>query len=94
MGYIRVNRLDKNLTHPYLTELTKTEPSKRNCKMENSLVTTGCGLDTHLGDGKKLESPNEFFLTLENCKVGHSVILALLRDGKTVQANVTLEAGP
>ena len=43
-------------------------------------------------DGKKVESPNELFLTLENYKVGDAVILVLLRDGKTIQAKVTLEA--
>jgi S1-C subfamily serine protease len=32
--------------------------------------------------GKKVESRNELFLTLENYKVGNAVILALLRDGK------------
>jgi S1-C subfamily serine protease len=43
-------------------------------------------------DGKKVESPNELFLTLENYKVGDAVVLALLRDGKTIQAKVTLQA--
>ena len=43
-------------------------------------------------DGKKVESPNELFITLENHKGGDAVILALLRDGKTIQAKVTLEA--
>jgi S1-C subfamily serine protease len=43
-------------------------------------------------DGKKVESPNELFITLENYKVGDAVILALLRDGKTVQVKVTLQA--
>jgi S1-C subfamily serine protease len=43
-------------------------------------------------DGKKVESPNELFITLENYKVGDAVILALLRDGKTIQAKLTLEA--
>ena len=43
-------------------------------------------------DGKKVESPNELFVTLENYKVGDTVVLALLRDGKTIQAKVTLEA--
>jgi S1-C subfamily serine protease len=43
-------------------------------------------------DGKKVESPNELFLILENYKVGDAVILALLRDGKAIQAKVTLEA--
>src|SRR5688500_889893 len=43
-------------------------------------------------DGKKVESPNELFITLENYKVGDVVTVALLRDGKTVQTKVTLEA--
>jgi S1-C subfamily serine protease len=43
-------------------------------------------------NGKKIISPNELFLTLENFKVGDSVSLTLLRDGKSVQAKVTLEA--
>lgn len=43
-------------------------------------------------DGKKVESPNELFLVLENYQVGDTIMLALVRDGKTVQANVTLEA--
>jgi S1-C subfamily serine protease len=43
-------------------------------------------------DDKKVESPNELFITLENYKVGDAVILPLLRDGKTIQAKVTLQA--
>ena len=43
-------------------------------------------------EGKKVDSPNEFFLVLENHQVGDTVTLALLRDGKTVQTKVTLEA--
>jgi S1-C subfamily serine protease len=42
-------------------------------------------------DGKKIESPNELYLTLEKYKVGDSVNVSLLRDGKTVQVRVTLE---
>jgi protease Do-like 1, chloroplastic len=43
-------------------------------------------------DGQKTESSNELFLALEKYRVGDSVTVALLRDGKTVQARVTLEA--
>jgi S1-C subfamily serine protease len=43
-------------------------------------------------DGKKVESPNELFILLENYKVGDSVAISLLREGKTVQAKVVLEA--
>ncbi|HEX6172908.1 MAG TPA: trypsin-like peptidase domain-containing protein [Candidatus Binatia bacterium] len=43
-------------------------------------------------DGKKVESPNDLFLILENHQVGDTVTLALLRDGKTIQTKVTLEA--
>jgi S1-C subfamily serine protease len=43
-------------------------------------------------DGSKVESPNELFLVLEKYKVGDVVTLSLLRDGKTVQSKVTLEA--
>jgi S1-C subfamily serine protease len=42
---------------------------------------------------KKVESPNDLFLVLENYQVGDVVTLALLRDGKTIQTKVTLEAG-
>jgi S1-C subfamily serine protease len=41
--------------------------------------------------GKKVESRNELFLTLENYKVGNAVILALLRYGKTIQAKLRLK---
>ena len=34
-------------------------------------------------DGKKVESPNELFILLENYKVGEVVNISLLRDGKT-----------
>jgi S1-C subfamily serine protease len=43
-------------------------------------------------DGKKTLSPNELFLTLEKYRVGDSVNLTLLRDGKSVQTKITLEA--
>ena len=43
-------------------------------------------------DGKKVESPNDLFLILENHRVGDTVTLALLRGGKTIQTKVTLEA--
>ena len=43
-------------------------------------------------DGKKVESPNDLFLILENHQVGDTVTLALLRGGKTIQTKVTLEA--
>jgi protease Do-like 1, chloroplastic len=43
-------------------------------------------------DGKKVESPNELFILLENYKVGDVVSISLLRDGKTLQTKVTLEA--
>ena len=45
-------------------------------------------------EGKKVDSPNDLFLVLENHQVGDTVTLALLRDGKTVQTRVTLEAVP
>ena len=43
-------------------------------------------------DGKKVESPNELFILLENYKVGDVVNISLLRDGKNLQTKVTLEA--
>jgi protease Do-like 1, chloroplastic len=43
-------------------------------------------------DGKKVESPNELFVLLENYKVGEVVNISLLRDGKAFQTKVTLEA--
>ena len=43
-------------------------------------------------DGKKTESPNELFLALEKYRVGDTVNVTLLRDGKTVQTKITLEA--
>ena len=43
-------------------------------------------------DGRKIESPNDLFLTLEKYKVGEIVNVSLLREGKTVQVKVALEA--
>ena len=43
-------------------------------------------------DGKKVVSSNELFLLLEKFKVGDSINVSLLRDGKAVQVKVTLEA--
>jgi S1-C subfamily serine protease len=43
-------------------------------------------------DGKKIESPNELFILLENYRVGDVVNISLLRDGKNFQTKVTLEA--
>ena len=43
-------------------------------------------------DGKKVESPNDLYLALEKFKVGDTVTVSLLRNGKTVQTKVALEA--
>jgi S1-C subfamily serine protease len=43
-------------------------------------------------DGKKVSTPNELFLLLEKYKVGDVVTVSMLRDGKTVQSKVSLEA--
>jgi len=43
-------------------------------------------------DGKKIESPNDLFLTLEKYKVGETVNVSVLRNEKTVQLKVALEA--
>lgn len=43
-------------------------------------------------DGKKIESTNDLFLVLEGYKVGDSVNLSLLRDGKPLQLRLSLEA--
>jgi len=43
-------------------------------------------------DGKKIESPNDLFLTLEKYKVGDAVNVTSSRDGRTVQSKVTLDA--
>ena len=42
-------------------------------------------------EGTKVDLPNDLFLALEKYKVGDSVNVSLLRDGKTVQTKVTLE---
>jgi S1-C subfamily serine protease len=43
-------------------------------------------------DGKKIESPNDLFLALEKYKVGESVSFTVLRNDKTVQLKIALEA--
>jgi S1-C subfamily serine protease len=43
-------------------------------------------------DGKKVESPNDLYLLLEKYKIGDAVNISILRNGKTVQAKVALEA--
>ncbi len=43
-------------------------------------------------DGKKVATPNDLFLLLEKYKIGNVVTLSMLRDGKTVQAKISLEA--
>jgi S1-C subfamily serine protease len=43
-------------------------------------------------DGKKVATSNDLYLLLEKYKIGDVVTVALLRDGKTVQAKVALEA--
>jgi S1-C subfamily serine protease len=43
-------------------------------------------------DGKKVETPNDLFLMLEKYKPGDAVNLTLLRDGKSFQTKVNLEA--
>jgi S1-C subfamily serine protease len=43
-------------------------------------------------DGKKIESPNDMFIALEKYKVGDAVNVTSLRDGRTVQTKVTLDA--
>jgi S1-C subfamily serine protease len=43
-------------------------------------------------DGKKVESPNDLYLALEKFKVGDTINVSLLRNGKTVQTKVALEA--
>ncbi|MGH7818102.1 MAG: S1C family serine protease, partial [Candidatus Binatia bacterium] len=43
-------------------------------------------------DGKKVESPNDLFLTLEKYKVGDTVNVTLQRDGRSAQAKIILEA--
>jgi len=43
-------------------------------------------------DGKQVTTPNDLFLMLEKYKIGETVTVSLLRDGKTIQTKVTLEA--
>ena len=43
-------------------------------------------------DGKKVATPNDLFLLLEKYKIGDVVAVSMLRDGKVVQAKVSLEA--
>ena len=43
-------------------------------------------------DGKTVATPNDLFLLLEKYKIGDVVTLSMLRDGKTVQARIALEA--
>lgn len=43
-------------------------------------------------DGKKIESPNDLFLALERYRVGESVNITVLRNDKTVQLKIALEA--
>jgi len=43
-------------------------------------------------DGRKIDSPNDLFLALEKYKVGDAVNVTSIRDGRTVQSKVVLEA--
>lgn len=43
-------------------------------------------------DGKKIESVNDLFLVLDNYKVGDTVAISVLRDGKRQEVKATLEA--
>jgi len=43
-------------------------------------------------DGKKVESPNDLYLLLEKYKIGDAVNISILRNGKTVETKVALEA--
>ena len=43
-------------------------------------------------DGKKVTTSNDLFLLLEKYQIGDAVTISMLRDGKTIQAKVTLEA--
>ena len=43
-------------------------------------------------DGKKIETPNDLFLALEKYKVGEFVNVSVLRNDRTVQLKVALEA--
>ena len=43
-------------------------------------------------DGKKVESPTDLYLLLEKYKIGDAVNISILRNGKTVETKVALEA--
>jgi len=43
-------------------------------------------------DGKKVESPTDLYLLLEKYKIGDVVNISILRNGKTVETKVALEA--
>lgn len=43
-------------------------------------------------DSRKVTSPNDLFLALENYKVGDTVTISVLRDGKSAAVKATLEA--
>ena len=43
-------------------------------------------------DGNKITTPNDLFLLLEKYKIGDLVTVTMVREGKTVQAKVALEA--
>ncbi|MDH3442456.1 MAG: trypsin-like peptidase domain-containing protein [Deltaproteobacteria bacterium] len=43
-------------------------------------------------DGKKTDSANDLFLAFDRYRVGDVVTVTLLREGKTVQSKITLEA--
>jgi S1-C subfamily serine protease len=43
-------------------------------------------------DGKKVTTPNDMFLLLEKYQIGDAVTVLMLRDGKTIEAKVILEA--
>jgi S1-C subfamily serine protease len=43
-------------------------------------------------NGQKVASPNELFLMLEKYKVGDAVNVTVLRDEKSVQIKMTLDA--
>ena len=43
-------------------------------------------------DGKKVDSPNDLYLLLEKYKIGDAVNISILRNGKTVETKVALEA--
>jgi S1-C subfamily serine protease len=43
-------------------------------------------------DAKKVESSNDLFIALEKYKIGDTVNISLLREGKPAQARIALEA--